>query len=159
MFAAEADSVFPPAIIAAIISALVTWGINVYMNVGHNARFASGQVQKIIEFSITYPYLEDDEFCNSWPNITKDPASDKDDSRDRKQRYENYCCHVFNTIEAIYEICKGEHDEMCKIMHPDEMILRHRKWWETDTHNRSGYSDIFNQYVLNVLIKHHQRRA
>ena len=59
-------------------------------------------VQKIIEFSMTYPYLKDDNFCDVWPAVPDDQAGEK------RRRYESYCCHVFNTLEHVWEHC--QHD-------------------------------------------------
>lgn len=54
-------------------------------------------VQKIIELSIEYPYLERDCYCFAW-------KSDGDPEDDKRSRYENYCCLVFNTIERAWQL-------------------------------------------------------
>jgi len=49
------------------------------------------QIDKMIDISIEYPYLEDDKYCEKW--------SSKDKSTVITMRYENYCCFVFNLLE------------------------------------------------------------
>lgn len=135
-------------LIAAGVAAVVAIAVNVYMNRGHNERFVYGQVQKIIEFAIAYPYLEDDEFCLTWPNTKEDPKGEM------RQRYEHYCCHLFNTMERVYELCQFDLDCMKKYLYPDEMIVRHKTWWRHDPENIHGYTDEFQIFVNQVIKKH-----
>jgi hypothetical protein len=144
---ADVSSAVLTALIAMIVSALVTMGVNFYMNRGHNERMVYGLVQKIIEFSMTYPYLEDDTFCVQWPEIPDDPNSEK------RQRYEHYCCHVFNTLERVHELSKAGSKRMAAYLYPDEMILRHRKWWKSDAQNTDGYDEEFRAFVNEVIAR------
>jgi hypothetical protein len=36
---------------------------------------------------------------------------------------------------------------MKPILHPDELIWRHRLWWQGDPENQQGYPVAFRQYV------------
>ena len=49
---AEVGTVPLTAIVAAVMSALVSFAVNAYMNRGHNERMVHGQVQKLIEFAM-----------------------------------------------------------------------------------------------------------
>lgn len=134
-----------PTLIAAGVSAIVALIVCLMTGQGNQLRFLLGLVQKIIEFSMTYPYLEDDEFCSKWPEI---------DDRDQKLRYENYCCHVFNTLEHAWSYAQGDTCRMKWIIYPDELIVRHRKWWEGECDNHSGYDQGFCDFVDDIIRKH-----
>jgi hypothetical protein len=111
-----------------------------------------GLVQKIIELSMEYPYLERNSYCAAW---TKDAADDDD-----RARYENYCCLVFNTLENAWELCwpwfwskEKRHKKIRNIFHVDELICRHHRWWDGDNDNIDGYADGFREYVRFVIDK------
>lgn len=135
------------AMIAAAVSAVVTISVNLYMNRTHNERMVFGLVQKIIEFAMMHPYLEDDAFCARWPDI---------DEEEKRQRYEYYCCHVFNTLERVFDLCRDGSTDATTLLYPDELIVRHRNWWRSDTANRDGYQASFQSYVNGILRKHEQ---
>jgi hypothetical protein len=111
-----------------------------------------GQVQKIIELSMEYPHLERDGYCGAWTSGGVD-----DDDR---SRYDNYCCFVFNTLERAWELCwpwglsrAWRHAAIGKIVHAEELICRHHRWWEGDRENLDGYSTGFREYVGWVIDK------
>ncbi|HWQ89344.1 MAG TPA: hypothetical protein VN374_05175, partial [Desulfitobacteriaceae bacterium] len=56
-------------------------------------------ITKIIEISLEYPYLEDDNYCSAWLGVVE--------SDEKSMRYENYCCVVFNLIERLWKFYKG----------------------------------------------------
>ncbi|KAJ3060727.1 hypothetical protein HK102_009378, partial [Quaeritorhiza haematococci] len=57
-------------------------------------------ILKLTEFAIEYPTLEKDSYCSSYPNCVGDPNG--------KERYENYCVYVFNTLSSVFEYCGAE---------------------------------------------------
>lgn len=132
------------ALLSAIVSAVVSVSVNAYMNRGHNQRLAFGFVQKIIEFAMQYPFLEDQGFCDQWPDIP---------DKEQKLRYEYYCCHVFNTLEKVYELTKDGLTDAKSIVYPDELIFHHRKWWTSELVNIQAYSSEFQQFVNHIIAK------
>jgi hypothetical protein len=147
MLIASANDVsqgIPPALIAAVISAIVALIVCLVTGSGNQARFVHGMIQKIIEFSMTYPYLEDDTFCDTWPNI---------ENVERKQRYDVYCCHVFNTLQHAWTFSRGDYAEMKTLIYPDELIVRHRRWWQSEPHNKQAYLPEFFDFVAHVVSK------
>ena len=136
------SSGIPTPVVAAVIAAVVALLVCLLTNRGNHSRFLCGMVQKIIEFSMTYPYLEDDAFCDQWPHIEDD---------EKRMRYDNYCCHVFNTLEHVWLHTDGDRAEMKRLIYPDEIIVRHRKWWQGDKENQSGYEEGFCEFVNLIL--------
>lgn len=138
----------PSEITCALIAMVVSLVTTIMTNRGSKTIFIHEMIYSLIELSLQYPYLEDDATCNSYPNIQVDQEPWA------KTRYENYCCHVFNTLEHAWEHTSETLDEVRKIIYPDELIVRHRKWWLHDEENNShGYSEGFVQFVQNILDK------
>lgn len=139
-----------PSLIAAVVAAVVALIVCTVTGQGNQLRFLLGMVQKVIEFSMTYPYLEDDEFCDQWPNI---------EDREKRLRYDNYCCHVFNTLEHAWQYSQGDRMKMKWIIYPDELVVRHRKWWKGECDNDSGYDRDFCAFIEQILRQHSKREC
>jgi len=105
------------------------------------------QIEQVILLSIQYPYLEDDVFCAGWSEERPRP--------EEYQRYDSYCCLVFNLIYAVYEHFKGDLKKVEAFLWTRELIERHRKWWTSRSVrliNVDGYSDPgFHAYVEECL--------
>jgi hypothetical protein len=121
------------------ISAFVAWVTAHWTIKGDERRGIREGNMRLIELAIEYPFLESDEFCSQWPSSNRD----KQDG----MRYENFCCHVFNLVQQCFEFCRGDELKMKPILHPDELIWRHRLWWQNDEENQRGYPVEFRQYV------------
>ena len=133
------------ALISVVISAAVSSAIAFFTGKKNRRQYIDHSVDKAIDFSIAYPYLEDDSFCASYrtPDATDEEG----------QRYDNYCCFVFNTIESAWELCGGNEEKINDIVYADELVVRHRVWWESSAENVSGYKPGFRQFVDNILKK------
>jgi hypothetical protein len=126
-----------------VISAFVSWVTARRTIRGDERRAIFEGTARLIEWAIEYPFLEDDEFCRSWPETNR--------SRDDNMRYENYCCHVFNQVEHAWELFKGDELKMRPTLYPEELISRHRVWWESDETNQKAYPNEFRQFVATVI--------
>jgi len=132
-----------PAIISAIVSTATALFVANKTSHGNNKRHIENRIDKLLEISMQYPYLENDEYCNTWHQ-----ASPNDNKR---MRYENYCCLVFNLIEDIWKIHKGNHEDINKVLHIKELAIRHSKWWNKDKENISGYTILFRCYINKLM--------
>ena len=144
-----------------IIGAVGGWVSGTLAVRGQQRVAVDGLVQKIIELSMGYPYLERDSFCKAW--VPTDPAAavaagPATPDADNKTRYENYCCLVFNTIEKAWELSwpwwfstPRRHAAVKKILQVEELICRHHTWWTGDTDNLEGYSNGFRRYMDHVI--------
>jgi hypothetical protein len=116
---------------------------------GQQRVFIDSLVQKIIESSMQYPYLERDSYCSAWQKGMHE--------NDEDSRYENYCCLVFNLIEKAWDqtwpwFFNGlRHKAVKKILHVEELICRHHEWWSCDQENLDGYSKGFRAYMSYVI--------
>lgn len=105
----------------------------------HEKRSIDDLITTTIKLAIEYPHLEQNDFCENWPNV--------ESSEEDKARYDNYCCIVFNLTERTYKHFTGEHLQMKNLLHVDELFWQHRKWWKNDPENRKGYITGFSEYV------------
>lgn len=140
------------ALLATIAAAIVSVFIAKTQNRALHSLSIKDHITKIIEISIQYPYLEDDAYCASWPETGKDPQEDT--------RYENYCCLVFNLLQALWEFHHRDPQKIENHFHAVEEIIRHRVWWRSDLCNYSGgYPKEFCKYVEDILLEEDKRHA
>lgn len=126
-----------------LIASGVAWLVAHLSDRAEQRRTLNEQILKIIDLGMEYPYLEDDSICDKWPNTGM--------SRDDQLRYENYCCLVFNVMESIWTYCKGNRAKFRMILHYEELIWRHRCWWESDAENKKGYPVGYRNLVDAVI--------
>ena len=92
-------------------------------------------IDKVISFSIEYPYLEDDKFVGR--------GRRRDKTTEKAMRYDNYCCLVFNLLEQLWDFHNGNESKIAKMFYAPEMIRRHKVWWKQDPQNIYGYDGRF----------------
>ena len=101
------------------------------------------QLDKMIDISIEYPYLEDDIFCKNWSSKKKPSL--------KAMRYENYCCFVFNLLERVWSHFAGNKREIEKWLYVKEIVKKHRAWWRADINNTDSYEASFRDYVNSFI--------
>lgn len=99
---------------------------------------------KAIELSMQYPHLERDSFCKDWPA----PQGATDDD---KERYDNYCCYLFNMLEQAWLVAGKKADKVPKLVAVREFTGQHHRWWELDLKNLHNYDADFVNYVNSVI--------
>lgn len=99
-------------------------------------------ILKLSEFAIQYPIVEKDDYCASYPKCVGDPNG--------KERYENYCAYLFNTIGAVFEFCDRDPAKVKDMFHVEEMVKRHWRCWDGDKENL-GYDQPFRAYIQSVI--------
>jgi hypothetical protein len=136
----------PLAVAATLLSALVSAFVaSIISKRALRAQAWADLVRRIDQttmIGIQYPYVEDENFCGSWPP----PGAPEEPY----QRYDNYCCLVFNLLEDLYGHFKGRAARIEERFGAREMIVRHRRWWrdpQVSPLNRAGYGDGFCGYV------------
>lgn len=123
-------------LISTAVASTVAWLISVRTIKAQEKRDLHDRLRQMTEISIRYPELEDDEFCDKWPETG--PRTEN------YQRYDNYCCLVFNFVEAAFDYFKGDPAKIERYFGVSELINRHRKWWRSrDVRklNSQGYPD------------------
>ena len=131
-------------IIVGVGSCVLNFLLSRWSGKSQEKRVIQGMIEKTIDYSIEYPYFENDQFCSRWR------AMDKHQD-DQAMRYDNYCCFVFNMIERLWKYAKGDRKEMTDVLHVDELIARHSAWWLAEEENRIGYDQNFRLFVTGVL--------
>src|SRR3712207_2410016 len=87
------------AVVSAVVGAVVSWVVTRWTIRAQTRTSIDAELNKCIELAMTYPHLERNSYCEQWPNV-----ADGDD----KDRYECYCCCVFNALEHVWRFCKGK---------------------------------------------------
>ncbi len=101
------------------------------------------QVDELIRIGIEHPELETEALCRDWNNLnTPDVA---------RNRYEFYCCFVFNLIYRVWDYYAGDTDKMKEIIFYEELIEAHRAWWFRDLKNEVGYEKEFVAFINKAI--------
>ena len=130
-------------VISAIISSIISLNIANKKNVKDEEARLNQQILELNKIAIAYPYLEDDEFCNSW-------AKQKKQIDEKYMRYENYCCIVFNLLEQIYKLYNGNIEKINNLIYVEELAKRHKAWWNNPVgarENIEGYMPPFREFI------------
>ena len=127
------------ALLSAMVSAIVALVVATLTLRAHRRQHIENMISKLVDVAITYPYLEDDRFCDSWNE------ADKND--EKAMRYDNYCCLVFNLLETLWKQCGGDTKRIESIFFAREMIVRHKRWWKSERNNLGGYDINFHRYI------------
>lgn len=128
--------------IGVLLSGVFSYIITRFASNRTREEWLKAQVDKYIEFSITYPYLDSDAYAAKWR---------RGDSTEEAERYQNFCCFAFNLMERIWEVCEGNAVKIETYLYYSEIIHRHRNWWVTDPHNQLGYDPGFIQFIQSIL--------
>jgi hypothetical protein len=78
------------------------------------------ELNNIVNTWVKYPYLEDDDFIDSY-HLGK---ADKQESL----RYDAYCTLNFNFIESLYKHFKANNSKMADYNEYREIIIQHKQW-------------------------------
>lgn len=123
---------------ASIISSFVSYVINKYNQIFQERASLDNLITQMISFTIQYPYLEDENFCEHWSkNLTDESAL----------RYENYCCLVFNILEKTWKHFNKDDNKINDFIYVNEIVSLHKKWWKSDSNNNYGYDNKFKKYI------------
>jgi len=99
-------------------------------------------ILKLSEFAMAYPTVEKDDYCSAYPKCPGDPNG--------KERYENYCTYVFNTVAAVWDFVGKDAAKVKEMLHVEELIKRHWRCWDGDKGNL-GYDDAFRHYIHSLI--------
>jgi len=140
-------------LLGTVVGGLITWLITRSTNqqqrtlakqTEHAQRQATldGLIVKMIDLSMEYPYLEKKEFCEAYPNVSGHPHC--------KERYENFCCFVFNTLMFAFNHFGQDGQSLQEYLHMREIISLHYKWWDHDRENLE-YDQPFRDLVRSAI--------
>jgi hypothetical protein len=111
-------------------------------NRAHQRALIDGMVLKMLEFLMEYPHLEKDEFCKSYPDVKGHPNG--------KERYEAFCCFVFNLLMAAFKHFDEDVKKLGDYIGIDEIVRSHHRWWEHDRENLN-YDEPFRRAIQAVI--------
>jgi hypothetical protein len=110
-------------VVAAVFSSFVAIIMSIYTNRKKEKERFDLQLEKILSYSMEYPYLEQKIFTDTWDKslIAKD---------EKYQRYERYCSIVFN---FIYDVClwkKYKKKDIENYVGIKFWLWKHEKYWK-----------------------------
>jgi hypothetical protein len=140
-------------LLAALISALVAffvskWEVSKMKRSSETARL-NEQLFNILKIQIKYPFLEHAQFVNAW-------SSEKAKNELNYQRYDSYCCMLFNFMWQIYELYNGDKNRIENFFAVAEEIRIHKIWWNDPLNPRDnieGYNGDYRKYITSIIEK------
>lgn len=140
-------------LLGTIIGGLITWLLTRSTNQQQRAlaeqskcvqerATLDGLIIKMIELTMEYPYLERKDFCETYPNVSGHQHC--------KERYENYCCFVFNTLLFAFKHFRQDGQQLLEYLHVREIVSLHYKWWDHDRENME-YDQLFRDFIRTMI--------
>jgi len=134
-------------IVATIISTGVATFVSIYLNRKQERERFDIQLQNILSYSIEYPYLENRVFTNAWkPSLV--------DTDEKYQRYESYCCLIFNFLSNVCEWKKHNQKNIEAYIDVKNWLRIHEKCWNNPSlayENADVYDDKFTSFVKRYI--------
>ncbi len=144
IWVAETDATIISTAVSSLVASAFAWWLVEWVTARHErARDIHSRIETLIGMTMQYPVVEFESTCSKWPNA--------DLSEEDRVRYENYCCFVFNLIGAVWNHCKRSPQCARNMLHIDELIWKHRVWWNADPENAKAYECEFNKFVKQVI--------
>jgi len=140
-------------LISAIISGFVAflvckWQVSKVTQFSEEARL-NEQLFNILKIQIKYPFLEHTLFTEAW---SREKARD-----DLKyQRYDSYCCMIFNFMWQVYELYSGDITRIENFFSVKEEVIIHKTWWQNPLNPRDnidGYNERYRIYINSIIEK------
>jgi len=127
------------ALLAVVISAIVSWGVTRSQLRSANQQALERQVDELLQIILQYPYLDSDTFVTRWHR--------GEGTFDERERYATFCCFAFNLLFRVWKFHKGDRAKIDETILAREIVHRHKRWWLGDVDNTLAYSKAFCAYV------------
>jgi len=139
-----------------IIGAVVSIGggiwsaINAYRSkIQHHRLTVSAMINTSIELAMQYPHVESDDNCKKWPNPSAEDTPKE--FQEKKERYDNYCCFVFNMIHTAWVLAKKQEAKIDEMLAFREYVMRHVCWWQNEVANLHFYAQDFRLFIQAII--------
>ncbi len=142
-------NVLVPTLLSGIIAFITCkWQLSKEKLSSEEARL-NEQLFNILRIQIEYPYLENVHFTNNWNRKKAKKELDY-------QRYDSYCCILFNFMEQIYKLYNGNKDKIDNFFTVSEEVRIHKIWWREPLNPRDnieGYDQQYRCYINSIIEK------
>jgi hypothetical protein len=136
-------------LISGVLAAIVSYFV-AQKGTRTQRRLSLDQVQnKLIELALQYPHLERNDYCDGWPHKQPDPMTKE--WLEERERYDNFCCFVFNMIHQNWLLASKKAHKIEDMLSIKEYILRHYCWWEEEDENINFYESDFCTFVDGII--------
>jgi hypothetical protein len=141
-------------IIISIISSIATATSTFFLVYKHflyikeKRKELTGELNKIIEIAIDYPYVESKSFTSKWDN-------NKDSDDERYLRYDMYCNRLYNHLHNVCDFFKYDKRKIEDFVDVKSWIRLHKQNWlhpVDENENIDGYDNTFRNFINSYLI-------
>ena len=141
------DPTLTAAIISAMISGLVSWGVSLLTTRRNDKSSLENELSEILKIGIEHPYFEQEPFTKAW-----DPLKQIDD--ERYAAYELYATMVFNHLEKWCNFYNYKLRKVQDVIDMRSWVMLHKAYWvkpSSSYENILGYNLRFSNIVNNIL--------
>lgn len=131
------------AIFAAVSSIMTYWQYK-----KERLQKLNDRMDKILEISIQYPYVENVNFISHWVEM-------KDGQNEEYLRYDMYCNLLFNYLFAVYDYFGGDKAKIENYVDVKSWIRLHKLNWKypvDPNENIDGYSSEFRNFINSYIM-------
>lgn len=107
----------------------------------------SKEMNKLLELTITYPYLEH-------PSVTKTWIEHRGSAEEVYMRYDQFCNLLFNFLSRLYAHYSGDAAKIENFVDIKTWVRLHRQNWEypvDENENVDAYSKEFREFINSYL--------
>lgn len=135
------------AITAAVISAITSWLVTLWLARQDRKKRIEDKLEMILKIAVEYPYLESEAFTQSWK-----PGFDQSD--EKLLRYDMYCTLLFNYLSNVAKHFKYDPVKIEREIAVKDWVRLHGNYWQNPTssyENIDSYDKEFVQLINSYL--------
>ena len=133
-------------LISPIIPTVLTIVFFIIKNRFEKRKLIEERLFHIQQISFEYPYLEDEEFINTWDDFVN--KSERINNKEKYLRYEQYCEMIFNLLELTYQYFGA--NKINSLIDFKSWVRIHEKWWRNPL-DRYSNRDTYSKKVIEMI--------
>lgn len=141
------DSTITAATVATIISTITSASVTIWISSWNKRKNLDDQLDGLLKIAIQYPYLENEQFANSW-------TSEFDLNDEKMLRYEVFCNLLFNYLSRFAKYYRYNKSKIEDELAIKDWVRLHGKYWKEPAstyENVDSYDKKFVELINGYL--------
>lgn len=142
----DLSSIVVTAIVSAVFSVLTSY-IMLYIKEKKDKKAnIDKQLSELLKLAITYPYIENKYFCDTW-----DPNNESQRYDEKYQRYDVFCNLLFNFFVDVVTFYNFKAEKIETYIDIKDWVQLHQKCWDHPMGgkdvNKNSYDKKFVEFI------------
>jgi hypothetical protein len=141
-----------PALVGVLVSAFLSWYL--FRQSRRNSLLDSlrSQLDDLLKISVSYPYLDNLSFCESWDRATVLSGSLSEADLEKYLRYSVFCNLLFNHLSRLADFCKYDLDCIQKNhVNMRAWVRQHQKNWSQPLNDPNENIDSYDPRFVALI--------